>query len=277
MRAVVAWQVHHACRAHACSVRHCKVAHTAGRAAASPPPSLPQVLQSLSARLEGEAGADTWDRLLLFFCRCAADAAMRAAQDGHRPRAYRPATYAALQRYPRDYRRLDKMAALLRGAAASSHGGVVGSVGGSAPVSALLGSLGVTDALWVGLAKKTFLETRGLAAVAVAFSRLYVLHAVALAIMTLWVSRGSLGVGQAAWKAGACEAAAACMPTCSETAARLQHDGLLRMRMTGPALQQAHSHRLADCLSSLMLMPPRCCCQRAPACTRLARRTWSLT
>ncbi|KAF8059158.1 CALS3 [Scenedesmus sp. PABB004] len=99
----------------------------------------------------------------------------------HRALAFRPATQAARGRYPRSYRRLDLLAGQLRAATLPGCGGAPDGVAGSAPVSHLGASLRVTDELWAGgRLGKTFVETRSLGAVAVAFSRLLTLHAVLL-------------------------------------------------------------------------------------------------
>eukprot|EP00879_Flechtneria_rotunda_P010664 GHRR01011145.1.p1 GENE.GHRR01011145.1~~GHRR01011145.1.p1 ORF type:complete len:1109 (+),score=334.63 GHRR01011145.1:1762-5088(+) len=158
------------------------------------------VLHNLSMMLEQaeRSGADAWDRLLLLFNnKQAADAQLSLEQSGHR--------------YPRSYRRLGKMTSMLKAALApaavrfssSRAAGNVsrpvgtaadntpsswatGSVNGSAPLVHLLPSLRVTDRLWAQLFKKTFVETRCMGAVMVAFSRLLILHAVFLCLLTLW-------------------------------------------------------------------------------------------
>ena len=51
-------------------------------------------------------------------------------------------------------------------------------------------SLVVMAGVWGKVFRKTFIETRSLGAVWVAFNRLYVLHAMMLCCMCLWVSDG---------------------------------------------------------------------------------------
>jgi hypothetical protein len=54
----------------------------------------------------------------------------------------------------------------------------------------LVKAMCVTRDLWGSVFRKTFIETRSLGAVWVAFNRLYVLHAMMLCCMCLWVSDG---------------------------------------------------------------------------------------
>lgn len=161
--------------------------------------SHPQVLADLRKKLDKEVGRgqDSWDRLLSYFTNQAREASVLYTSD-MTDQDVRAAMVRSLQRYPRTALRLDKMAVALKRVICTAPppadavpGAPVmgyGCVGGSAPVGHLLASLRVTDALWAKLFKKSFLETRSMGAVAVAFSRVYIMHAVMLCWMTLWVS-----------------------------------------------------------------------------------------
>lgn len=171
-----------------------------------------QTLAGLQRRVESDMsnGADPWDRLLQFFDKQAAECGKSLQQSRFSDSSFRPVTFDMLQRYPRDFRRLGKLAGMLKaamlpGPAAAGVPSDVsgpGSSGGSAPVGHLLASLRVTDKLWAHLFKKSFVETRSLGAVAVAFSRLLILHAVLLCWMTLWVSAGFMLSGHCYISAG---------------------------------------------------------------------------
>lgn len=102
-----------------------------------------------SSRLLQEQGKDVWERLLLFFNSQAGltifSIKEKTRQQPTKPEPYYPATSAMLERYPRDYRRLGKLAAALQSVLANPRQGndrvPAGSVGASAPLVHLLPSL----------------------------------------------------------------------------------------------------------------------------------------
>jgi len=102
-----------------------------------------------SSRLLQEQGKDVWERLLLFFNSQAGLTIFSIKEESRRkpakPEPYYPATLAMLKRYPRDYRRLGKLAAVLQSVLATPQQDEdrvsAGSVGASAPLVHLLPSL----------------------------------------------------------------------------------------------------------------------------------------
>lgn len=139
------------------------------------------MLSALVQELSGEHFVDPWDGLLKRFVTSHAAAKSVWAQSRYVDASFKPATPQMQQRYPRDPRRLEELAAKLRDAGA---GGVKGSnvlknafgamqqrlsssgqqqdgegtwvapsPGGSMPVVHILASLRVTDSLWARLFK----------------------------------------------------------------------------------------------------------------------------
>lgn len=140
-----------------------------------------QVLSALVLDLSGEHFVDPWDGVLKRFITSAAAVEAVCTQSSYADCTLKPATSDMQQRYPRDPRRLEELAAKLRDAGA---GGVKGaaalrrrweqqqerlrqegqaaegegdwvapSTNGSMPVVHLLASLRATDSLWAKLFK----------------------------------------------------------------------------------------------------------------------------
>jgi len=142
-----------------------------------------QVLSALVRDLSGEHFVDPWDGLLRRFLTCHAAVEAVWRQSSYSDHAFKPATPDMQQRYPRDPRRLDELAAKLRDAGAGGAKGnavleqqwgqlqqqlqtqgqavrgdgdsdwVRPSTGGSMPVVHLHASLRVADSLWAKLFK----------------------------------------------------------------------------------------------------------------------------
>lgn len=142
-----------------------------------------QVLSALVRDLSGENFVDPWDGLLKRFLTCHAAVEAVWRQSSYADHAFKPATPDMQQRYPRDPRRLDELAAKLRDAGAGGGKGnavleqqwgqlqeqlqgqgqapradgdsdwVRPSTGGSMPVVHLHASLRVADSLWAKLFK----------------------------------------------------------------------------------------------------------------------------
>jgi hypothetical protein len=140
-----------------------------------------QVLSALVQDLSGEHFVDPWDGLLKRFITSQAAVDAVWSQSNYADHAMKPVTPQMQQRYPRDPRRLEELAAKLRDAGASGGKGgvalqrqwmlqqqrlrqegqpaegerdwVAPSTGGSMPVVHLHASLRVTDSLWAKLLK----------------------------------------------------------------------------------------------------------------------------
>jgi hypothetical protein len=140
------------------------------------------VLSALVQELSGEHFVDPWDGLLKRFVTSHAAVESLWSQSSYLATTFKPATPQMQQRYPRDPRRLEELAAKLRDAGAGgvegnavfrsdfysqqqrrSSGGqqladgeaewVAPSPGGSMPVVHIPASLRVTDSLWARLLK----------------------------------------------------------------------------------------------------------------------------
>jgi hypothetical protein len=144
-------------------------------------PACLQVLSALVQDLNGEHFVDPWDGLLKRFITSHAAVEAVWSQSNYADHTLKPVTPQMQQRYPRDPRRLEELAAKLRDAGAGGAMGgvalnrqwamqqehlrqagqpaegsgdwVAPSTGGSMPVVHLHASLRVTDSLWAKLLK----------------------------------------------------------------------------------------------------------------------------
>ena len=134
-----------------------------------------QVLRQLSGHLAGPPAVGTiplrraWEELVFKACSAPLDGDGDGIPDLGKATA---ASSGRLSRYPRNQERLEGFRKL--------------QVKQQAPH--LVKALCVTRDMWGDVFRKTFIENRSIGVVWVAFNRLYVLHAMMLCCMCLWVS-----------------------------------------------------------------------------------------